>query len=120
MMFSAVGMGACMAITAGTASQLQEHQLQLPLLLRLSSCSVSSFPSDSLVFPFLYAAEISPTSYRVPITALSTGMSIVCLSIRHQDRADDHGDRYLPALQLLVAEVTPVGFSTIGYRYFIV
>lgn len=49
---------------------------------------------------FLYASEISPLSVRVPITSISTGTAWL--------------------FNFLVAEITPVGFATIKYRYFIV
>lgn len=49
---------------------------------------------------FLYASEIAPLSVRVPVTSISTGTAWL--------------------FNFMVAEVTPVGFSTIGYRFYIV
>lgn len=58
------------------------------------------FPTGFLGLTFLYAAEVSPLSHRVPITAISTGSAWL--------------------FNFVVAEITPVGFSTIGWRYPIV
>lgn len=72
MMISAIGMGTCMAIVAGAASQAPN----------VSCVSVASaflflfslfFPVGFLGLTFLYASEISPLMVRVPITAMSTG-----------------------------------------------
>ena len=49
---------------------------------------------------FLYAAEISPLSVRVPITSISTGSAWI--------------------FNFLVAQITPVGLSTLGSRYYII
>jgi sugar porter (SP) family MFS transporter len=72
MLISAFGMGTCMAIVAGTASQA-------PNVACVSAASAFLF-LFSLFFPvgflgltFLYASEISPLMVRVPITAMSTG-----------------------------------------------
>ena len=72
MLISACGMGTCMAIVAGTASQA-------PTVTYVSVASAFLF-LFSLFFPlgflgltFLYASEISPLMFRVPITAMSTG-----------------------------------------------
>ncbi len=74
MMFSAAGMGVCLAITAGTASQLQNTgAIAAAATFIFLFCFF--FPIGFLGLPFLYAAEISPLSYRVPITAISTGKS---------------------------------------------
>ncbi|KAH8900109.1 putative MFS sugar transporter [Thozetella sp. PMI_491] len=99
MMFSAIGMGVCLAITAGTASQIQNTSSTAAAAAFIFMFCFF-FPIGFLGLPFLYAAEVSPLAYRVPITAISTGTSWL--------------------FNFIVAEVTPIGFSTIGYRYFVV
>ncbi|KAI9642212.1 hypothetical protein NHQ30_009014 [Ciborinia camelliae] len=49
---------------------------------------------------FLYASEIAPLNVRVPITAMSTGSAWI--------------------FNFIVAEITPLGFATIGWRYYII
>lgn len=58
------------------------------------------FPIGFLRIPFLYAAEMAPLSHRVPITSISTGTAWLVNSA--------------------IAEVTPMGFASLGYRYFII
>ncbi|EDO00394.1 hypothetical protein SS1G_14264 [Sclerotinia sclerotiorum 1980 UF-70] len=58
------------------------------------------FPTGFLGLTFLYASEVSPLSVRVPITAMSTGSAWI--------------------FNFIVAEITPVGFTTIGWRYYII
>ncbi|RJE20253.1 sugar transporter [Aspergillus sclerotialis] len=50
--------------------------------------------------PFLYASEVAVTRFRAPTTGLSTATSRL--------------------FKFLVAEVTPVGFANIGWKYFLV
>jgi len=100
MMASTVGMGTCMAIMAGTASQ--PHANIAATAVAITSIFLFSFffPIGFLGLSFLYATEMAPLSHRVPITALSTGTAWL--------------------FNFIVAEITPMGFATIKYRYFIV
>ena len=72
MLISAFGMGSCMAIVAGTASQAPTVACVSVASAFLFLFSVF-FPVGFLGLTFLYASEISPLNVRVPITALSTG-----------------------------------------------
>lgn len=65
----------------------------------LTSWSWTRF-TGFLGLTFLYASEIAPLSMRVPITSISTGTAW--------------------AFNFLVAEITPIGFATLKYRYFII
>jgi len=56
--------------------------------------------SSFLGLTFLYASEVAPLSVRVPITSVSTGTAWL--------------------FNFMVAEVSPVGFSSIGSRFYIV
>lgn len=99
MLFSAFGMGMCMAIIAGTSSQPNNNAAVGTAAAFIFLFSLF-FPTGFLGLTFLYAAEISPLAYRAPITAMSTGTAWL--------------------FNFVVAEVTPVGLTSIGYRYFIV
>lgn len=72
MLISACGMGSCMAIVAGTASQAPNVTCVSVASAFLFLFSLF-FPVGFLGLTFLYASEISPLMVRVPITALSTG-----------------------------------------------
>lgn len=99
MIVSAIGMGISMAILAGTVSQPQNHHaiIAAAVFVFVFSCF---FPVGFLGMTFLYAAEISPLNARVPITSISTGTAWL--------------------FNFVVAEITPVGFATLKYKYYII
>lgn len=99
MLFAAFGMGSCMAIVAGTASQIGNKACVGAAAAFVFLFSLF-FPTGFLGLTFLYAAEISPLSVRVPITSISTSSAWI--------------------FNFLVAEITPVGLSTLGSRYYII
>ncbi|CAK7226344.1 hypothetical protein SBRCBS47491_006199 [Sporothrix bragantina] len=99
MLVSALGMGMCMAIVAGTSTQ-SNNTAAIGAAAAFIFLFSLFFPTGFLGLTFLYAAEISPLSYRVPITAMSTGTAWL--------------------FNFVVAEVTPVGLSTISHRYYII
>ncbi|CAK7232425.1 hypothetical protein SCUCBS95973_008256 [Sporothrix curviconia] len=99
MLVSAFGMGMCMAIVAGTSTQ-SNNIAAIGAAAAFIFLFSLFFPTGFLGLTFLYAAEISPLSYRVPITAMSTGTAWL--------------------FNFVVAEVTPVGLSTISHRYYII
>lgn len=72
MMFAAAGMGTCMAIISGTSSQSHNTGAVVAASVFIFMFSLF-FPTGFLGLTFLYAAEISPLSVRVPITSISTG-----------------------------------------------
>jgi sugar porter (SP) family MFS transporter len=71
MIFASIGMGCCMTILAGTVSQPQNQAAIIVAGVALFMFSLF-FPTGFLGLTFLYAAEISPLSVRVPITSIST------------------------------------------------
>lgn len=88
-----------MAIIAGTSSQ--SHNTSCVIVAAVFIFMFSFFfPTGFLGLTFLYASEISPLSVRVPITSISTGSAWL--------------------FNFLVAEITPVGFATLGYKYYII
>ncbi|KAG4027343.1 hypothetical protein MFRU_031g00900 [Monilinia fructicola] len=99
MMFAAFGMGSCMAIIAGSSSQISNTSCVIVAAVFIFMFSLF-FPTGFLGLTFLYASEIAPLSVRVPITAMSTGSAWI--------------------FNFIVAEITPVGFATIGWKYYII
>lgn len=116
MVISAIGMGCCMTIMTGTVSIPTDKGAQIVSALMIFLFSMffptGQFPdnrvedsglirfSGFLGLTFLYASEIAPLSMRVPITSISTGTAW--------------------AFNFLVAEITPIGFATLKWRYFII
>jgi len=82
MMISAIGMGTCMAIVAGAASQAPNASCVSVASAFLFLFSLF-FPVGFLGLTFLYASEISPLMVRVPITAMSTGSAWVFKYVKH-------------------------------------
>ena len=99
MLFAALGMGTCMAIVAGTSAEAGNKACVAVAGAFIFMFSLF-FPTGFLGLTFLYAAEISPLSVRVPITSISTGSAWL--------------------FNFIVAEITPVAFASIGWRYYIV
>jgi hypothetical protein len=73
MMFAAFGLGSCMAIIAGTSSQIGNTSSIIVAAVFIFMFSLF-FTTGFLGLTFLYASEVAPLSVRVPITAISTGM----------------------------------------------
>lgn len=99
MIFGALGMGSCMAIVAGTTSQASNKAAASAAGGFVFLFSFF-FSIGFLGITFLYASEIAPLNVRTEMTSLSTGATWLS--------------------NFLVAELTPVGFDNIGYRYFII
>lgn len=99
MLVSSIGMGICLAVIAGGASNTKNlgGVGAAGAFIFLYS---TFFPVGFLGMAFLFASEIAPLSARVPMTAMSTGSAWI--------------------FNFVVAEVTPVGFRTLGYKYFII
>ncbi|QSZ29208.1 hypothetical protein DSL72_003719 [Monilinia vaccinii-corymbosi] len=99
MMFAALGMGSCMAIIAGSSAQISNTSWIIVAAVFIFMFSLF-FPTGFLGLTFLYASEIAPLSVRVPITAMSTGSAWI--------------------FNFIVTEITPIGFATIGWKYYII
>lgn len=99
MQWSAAGMSISMAILAGTTSVTDSTGALV--------CAVVFLFVFEFIFTvgysgltFLYATEVAPLQLRAAISAVATAA--------------------VWTFNFLVAEVTPVGFDTIGYKYYIV
>ena len=99
MMFSATSMSICFAFMAGLVSH-PENKSALKAAVFFIFLYYVAYTLGWLGIPFLYASEIAPAKQRAQICGISTAVSWL--------------------FNFLVAEVTPVAFTDIGWRYFIV
>ncbi|EAW14400.1 putative MFS sugar transporter [Aspergillus clavatus NRRL 1] len=99
MLWSAAGMSMAMAILAGTTSVTDNTgALVVAVVFLFVFQFIFTFGYSGLTF--LYATEVAPLQLRAAISAVSTAA--------------------VWTFNFLLAEVTPVGFNTIGYRYYII
>lgn len=99
MLFSAASMSICFAFLTGTVSNPNNHAA-LKSAVFFAYLYYFVYVLGFLGIPFLYASEIAPVHLRAAVCGISTAVSWL--------------------FNFLVAEVTPVAFTDIGYRYFIV
>ena len=62
--------------------------------------ALAAFPIGLFLIPFMYASEIAPLKIRSRITAMSSGMNWL--------------------FNFLIAEITPIAFNNIGWKYYLV
>jgi sugar porter (SP) family MFS transporter len=98
LIFSLMGMGTSMAVIAGAGSSDKHSAVVAAVVF----CFVYDFfyPIGCLGLTFLYATEIAPLAYRIPITALANATQWMG--------------------QFIVAEVTPLGTANLKNRYWII
>ena len=99
MLFSATSMSICFAFIAGLVSQANNTAALKASVLFLYLYYVV-YTTGFLGLPFMYAAEIAPAKQRAAVCGISTAVSWI--------------------FNFLVAEVTPVAFTDVGWKYFIV
>ncbi|KIY03450.1 uncharacterized protein Z520_00141 [Fonsecaea multimorphosa CBS 102226] len=99
MLFSSSSMAVCMACLTGLVSNPNDSGALKAAVFFLYLYYVV-YTVGFLGIPFLYASEIAPVHLRAAVCGISTAVSWL--------------------FNFLVAEVTPVAFTDIGYRYFIV
>lgn len=99
MLWSAGAMAICMAILAGTTSTTTNTGALVVAVIALYIFQFI-FTVGYSGLTFLYAAEMAPLQIRAAVSAVSTAT--------------------VWAFNFLLAEVTPIGFSTISNRYYIV
>lgn len=101
MLWCAGAMAVCMAILAGTTSPpVEDNTGALVVAVIMLFCFQFIFTAGYSGLTFLYAAEMAPLQIRAAVSAVSTCTVWV--------------------FNFLLAEVTPIGFATIGYKYYIV
>lgn len=98
MLWSAGGLTICMAILAGSTSTMSNGATIVAAVFLFAFQFIFTIGYSGLTY--LYAAEIAPLQLRAAISAVSTTAVWI--------------------FNFLLAEVTPVGFNTIGYKYYIV
>lgn len=96
---AAVGMAISQACLAGLSSDLANKSAAGAAFFFYFG-ALFFFPIGLFLIPFMYAAEISPLRIRAKVTAMSASANWL--------------------FNFLLAEVTPVGFANIAYRYYIV
>jgi sugar porter (SP) family MFS transporter len=94
-----IGMGISMAVLAGTTSQTENPRALHAAIAFLFIVNIA-YSYGFLGCCFLYAAEVSPMRVRSYVSGIA-----VCVTW---------------STNFLVVEVTPIGFNTIGYQYYIV
>ncbi|KAJ5091055.1 hypothetical protein NUU61_005925 [Penicillium alfredii] len=99
MLWSAAGMSATMAILAGTTSNHESTSMMIAAVVFLFVFEFI-FTVGYSGLTFLYATEVAPLQLRAAISAVST--TAVWM------------------FNFLLAEVTPVGFDTIDWQYYII
>ena len=100
MMFGNLGMGTMFIIVAGTVSRADKSEACAVVAAICVFLITTFFGIGALGINYLYGTEVAPLSHRVPIYALTSGT--------------------LWVFNFLVVEVTPVGFSNLGYKFFII
>lgn len=99
MLASAAGMSVAMAMLAGTTSATSNNAALVVAVICLFAFQfIYTVGYSGLTF--LYATEVAPLQLRAAISAVSTTAVWI--------------------FNFLLAEVTPVGFNTISYRYYII
>lgn len=101
MLWSAAAMSICMAVLAGTTSPpAKSSTAALVIAVIALYCFQFIFTVGYSGLTFLYAAEMAPLQVRAAVSAVSTAT--------------------VWTFNFLLAEVTPIGFGTIGNNYYII
>ncbi|KAJ5885372.1 hypothetical protein N7495_009882 [Penicillium taxi] len=96
---AACGMVIAQACLAGLSSDLQNHSAA-SASIAFYFIALFCFPIGLFLVPFMYAAEIAPLRIRAKVTAMSAAANWI--------------------FSFVLAEVSPIGFTTISWRYYIV
>ena len=96
---AAIGMTIAQACLAGLSSDLGNHSAASASIF-FYFLALFCYPIGLFLVPFMYAAEIAPLRIRAKVTAMSAAANWM--------------------FNFVLAEVSPTGFATIGYRYYIV
>ncbi|KAJ5433629.1 uncharacterized protein N7458_012785 [Penicillium daleae] len=99
MMISATGMCLSMSILAITASLVGNHAAMIVAVIFFYMYNIF-YPFGFLGLPFLYSTEVAPPHLRAKMSGVSNAMTWL--------------------FNFVVVEITPSGFDSIAYRYYIV
>jgi sugar porter (SP) family MFS transporter len=100
MMFGTIGMGIVYIILSGTVAYASESKACASIAAACVFLMTMFFAIGALGINYLYGTEVAPLAYRVPIYALTTATLWSC--------------------NFLVVEVTPIGFTNLGYKFLVV
>lgn len=100
MMFGTIGMGIMFIVVAGTVAHASGSRACAGIAATCVFLIAMFFAIGALGINYLYGTEVAPLAYRVPIYALTTTT--------------------LWSFNFLVVEVTPLGFASLGYKFFII
>lgn len=96
---AAAGMAVAQACLAGLSSDL-DNKAAAGASLLFYFVALFCFPIGLFLVPFMYAAEIAPLRTRAKVAAMSAAANWL--------------------FNFLLAEVTPLGFATLAWRYYII
>lgn len=96
---AAIGMTIAQSCLAGLSSDLSNTGAA-SASIAFYFIALFCFPIGLFLVPFMYAAEIAPLRTRAKVTAMSAASNWI--------------------FSFVLAEVSPTGFATIGYKYYIV
>ncbi|KAJ5639960.1 uncharacterized protein N7484_007822 [Penicillium longicatenatum] len=96
---AAIGMTIAQTCLAGLSSDLS-NKGAAGASIAFYFVALFCFPIGLFLVPFMYAAEIAPLRTRAKVTAMSAASNWI--------------------FSFVLAEASPTGFATIGYRYYIV
>lgn len=99
LLLSSSGCCICMALIAGLSSQ-PENKLAMHGAIFFTFLFHFSHALGFGGIPFLYATEIAPLNMRTAINSISVGI--------------------FWAFNVLIAEITPIAFTALGWRYFVI
>lgn len=100
MMFGTTGMGVMFIIISATVAHADTSRACAGVAAACVFMTTLFFAIGALGINYLYGTEVAPLAYRTPIYALTTTT--------------------LWSFNFLVVEVTPVGFTSLGYKFFII
>lgn len=100
LLIGAAGMTISQSGLAALTKYADKSHTVAGMTLLFDFMSLFFFPIGLFLVPFMYAAEIAPLRIRAKVTAMSTGTNWI--------------------FNFLLAEVTPLGFTNLGWKYYLV
>lgn len=99
LLIGSAGMAISQAGLAALSKYADSNKTVAGMTLLFDFMALCVFPIGLFLVPFMYSAEIAPLRIRAKVTALSTSTNWI--------------------FNFLLAEVTPLGFDNIGWKYYL-